>query len=320
MKTIEKIAGSFGREIALRHWRIRHQQPRLVVVLSHGMGEHIDRYDPFAQFCNSKDIVVLGLNHRGHGEETSHLGHFDDEQGWIKLLGDLDNVVDFAHEQYACPVVLLGHSMGSFAARHYAMLQAVKLSGLILCGSDYRNPPLFRLASVIASTEVKLFGKRHPSWLMEVLSFGSFNLRVSKPRTRYDWLNRVDSEVDKYIKDPFCGGRSSAQFWVDFMSALAWSSKPSHLKLIPQELPVLIASGDADPVSRMGKGAEALTNALSSAGLNSVVLKLYPEARHELLLEQNRTEIYQDIYQWLEQSNILEAPVSETCDKKKSNG
>lgn len=298
-KSIESISGTAQRKISVRVWKPKHTEPKSVLVVSHGMGEHIDRYEGFAHFAAENGVAVIGANHRGHGEEAALHGHFDDELGWERVLGDLDCIVDYAKAQFACPVVLVGHSMGSFAARHYVTLHGAKLKGLVLCGSNYQSPLLFKIAKVIAHSQVKLFNKRHPSALMEFLSFGAFNLSVKNPRTAMDWLNRDNAEVDKYIADPLCGFRCTTQFWVDFMGGLAWSSRQEHLKNIPSELAVLVTSGDRDPVSRMGKGAQELQQVLRDCGLKKVDLKLYSGARHELFLEVNRQEFYQDLLNWI---------------------
>lgn len=298
-KSIEIISGAAERKITVRVWKPKNREPKSVLVISHGMGEHIDRYEGFADVATEKCVAVIGANHRGHGQEATLHGHFDDERGWERVLADLDCIVDYARVQFACPVILIGHSMGSFVARHYAILHGAKLEGLVLCGSNYQSPLLLKTAKAIALSQVKLFNKRRPSALMEFLSFGVFNLSVKKPRTAMDWLNRNNAEVDKYIVDPLCGFRCSNQFWVDFMGGLAWSSHQEHLKHMPSELPVLVTSGDRDPVSRMGKGAQALQQALRDSGVSKVDLKLYTGARHELFLEVNRQEFYQDLLNWV---------------------
>lgn len=297
-KTNITIKGVAQREIELRVWQPQTTAKK-VIVISHGMGEHIDRYDTFAQFAVGNKCAVIGANHRGHGEDASLLGHFSDESGWDKVLNDLDCVVEYAKNQFSCPVVLVGHSMGSFVARHYALLFGAKLSGLVLCGSNYQTPLLFKVANKIAQSQALMFGKRHPSALLEFLSFGAFNLTVKNARTRMDWLNRVDAEVDKYIADPLCGFRCTTQFWVDFMGGLAWSSERENLQRLNAKVPVLIVSGDKDPVSRMGKGAIVLQKILVNSGVERVDLKLYAQARHELFLEQNRQEFYNDLVSWL---------------------
>lgn len=298
-RTVKKIE-SGSRTIQLRMWAPQ-TQPKQVLILSHGMGEHIDRYQGFAQFAVEKSLAVIGANHRGHGDDAALLGHFDDEEGWNKVLQDLDCIVTFAKQNFDCPVILAGHSMGSFVARHYAILHADKLSGLVLCGSDYQTSSLYKVARLIAQSQVKLFNKRYPSALLEILAFAPFSLKVKKRRTVMDWLNRVDEEVDKYIADPLCGFRSTAQFWVDFMTGLAWSSQPNNLAKISSELPIFVASGDGDPVSRMGKGAKDLQQALKNSGVKRVDLTLYPGARHELFLELNRQEFYDDLLHWVDE-------------------
>ncbi|WED23982.1 alpha/beta hydrolase [Vibrio sp. JC009] len=302
MKT--ELQACDGRKILLNVWQPEGEVSR-VIVLSHGMSEHILRYEEFALACTKQGIAVLGANHRGHGAEADQLGHFADKSGWELLLKDLDTIVDYASETFNLRPVLFGHSMGSFAARHYAIRNGAKLSSLILCGSNHQGTALFKAGRFAARTVGKVIGNNQPSPFLEKLSFGNFNKKIKPLRTDTDWLCRDESVVDAYNSDPYCGFTPTPQFWIDLLSGLNEMSTPEAMSRIPSELPVYVISGDSDPVNNYGTGITALVKALKEAGIRKVDCRLYQGARHELLNETNKEEVYQDIFNWLDNENTI---------------
>ena len=110
--------------------------PRAMVQVLHGMAEHIDRYERMAKALNEQGYCVAGRNHRGHGKDAETLGYFADQNGWDAILEDAHDLSLFLKQQYpGAPLILLGHSMGSFLAREYAIRYGSELDGLILSGT-----------------------------------------------------------------------------------------------------------------------------------------------------------------------------------------
>ncbi len=279
------------------------------LVLSHGMAEHIDRYDELANSLSRYGVLVCGINHRGHGEEAEQLGHFSDKNGWHNVLDDLDCVVEYASQLISevkpqahsdTRPILIGHSMGSFIARHYAVLNGSKLSGLVLCGSNHQSPLIFQLGRFAAKLEAKRIGFNVPSPLLEKVSFGNANKGIHPQRTEQDWLTRDEGMVDGYIQDPYCGFTCTAQFWIDFLGGLAEISKDHAFDSIPNDLPILVIGGEADPITRYGVGTDALVEKLNQHGCSKTTYYLYQGARHELFNETNRASIIKDVRNWLE--------------------
>ena len=293
-----KIYANDGREINLYQW-LPDEKPSKVIVLSHGMGEHIERYADFAKACNQNGIAVIGADHRGHGPGAQILGHFADANGWDLVLTDIGRIVKHVTDSFALKPVLFGHSMGSFVARHYAVKQGQSLSGLVLCGSNHQGSLLFKAGLLAAKLERMRIGKSTPSKFLDKLSFADFNKKIKPLRTNQDWLSRDPKIVDRFIADPYCGFICTPQFWIDFLGGLNAMSKTSAFKAIPSNLPIYLISGDADPVSRYGAGLKALKKKLLQSGVTSVSSHLYQGARHELLNEVNRKEIYQNFFYWL---------------------
>lgn len=298
-KKITILTAKDNRKIYTNVWlpdgEIKH-----VMVISHGMAEHIERYDYFAKACNQQGIAVLGANHRGHGKEAQIQMHFADENGWQLVLDDLDKIINYAYHTHNKKAILFGHSMGSFVARHYAVQNGKKLSALILCGSNHQHKLLFNVGRTLARFEKWRVGGRTYSPFLEKLTFGNFNKRIKPLRTDQDWLTRDEAIVDANLVDPYCGQTPTVQFWVDFLTGLSEISTSEAFKKIPSNLPVYVISGEEDPVSRYGAGLESLVKALRRGGIRHVDFKLYPGARHELYNELNKDEVCSDLCLWLE--------------------
>jgi len=289
------ITSQDGRKIIVRRWFA--SPAKATVHLMHGMAEHIDRYNAFAEFLSSQGFDVIAHNHRGHGEEQIP-GHYADQQGWEKIIQDIVDVQQQAIKNRELPLILFGHSMGSFIAQGYAIRHSERIAGLILSGSNYQSPFLYHAGKLVAKIERKRLGNKG-SGLLDKLSFASFNNHFKPARTEFDWLSRDQQEVDKYIADNGCGFPCSGETWHQLFDGLIEISNVTNLKRIRSDLPVYLFGGDKDPVGNMGKGLPALDHKLRQSGHNNVTLRLYKDGRHEMLNETNKQEVYQDINNWL---------------------
>ncbi|WP_460134503.1 alpha/beta hydrolase [Pseudomonas sp. S1_E04] len=281
-----------------------------VVMLSHGMAEHSGRYARLAGALCAAGYGVFALDQRGHGRTADEgtLGLYAEEDGWNKVVGDLASLNQhIGQQQPGLPIILLGHSMGSYIAQAYLVHHSASLHGAILSGSNFQPVALYRVARLIARAERLRQGVRGRSALIEFLSFGSFNKAFKPNRTAFDWLSRDPVEVDTYINDPLCGFRCTNQLWIDLLGGLQHISKASNLAQIDPGLPILIMGGECDPVSE-GKRLKSLTHALREAGCQYLQLNIYPQARHELFNETNRDEVTADVLTWLDQALTLRRP------------
>jgi alpha-beta hydrolase superfamily lysophospholipase len=282
------------------------ESPKAIVQLSHGMAEHILRYDGFAAFLNAHGFIVYGHNHRGHGasvKTTDDLGYLSDSDGWNKLVDDLHTMtMHIKKERPELPLFIFGHSMGSFALRHYLSRFGSDIDGAVICGTGNNSSMLNQVALQVAKLEQKFKGPKHRSQLMTTLSFGKFNNKFKPNKTEFDWLNRDEIEVYKYIEDPLCGLVFTSSFYVDFLNGIIELSKNSSVNQIPKDKPYLFISGENDPLSLRGKAIEQVASQYRSAGIQNVLVKIYPQARHELTNEMNKEEIYKDVVDWLEKN------------------
>ncbi|MEH7331130.1 lysophospholipase [Neobacillus drentensis] len=293
-----------GVEIFAKKWAAKSEiRPKAIVQIAHGMAEHIDRYDAFAKELMSHDFIVYGNDHRGHGE-TAKLnnmsGYFADEQGFKKVVEDMHALTMIIEKEFpGFPIILFGHSMGSFLSRRYIQLYGNRLAGVILSGTGGDPGIMGTIGKWIASREIKRKGAHSPSPLLNNLTFGSYNKNFKPTRTEFDWLSREKREVDKYIKDPMCGGIFSAGFFYDLLEGIAIINKRENLSMIPANLPIFLISGAKDPVGNNSKGPLKTYNAYKQVGIEEVSYKLYEDARHELLNETNREEVQADIIRWI---------------------
>lgn len=274
---------------------------KAIFQIAHGMAEHGERYEDFAKFLCKNGYAVYANDHIGHGKSVAtddDLGYFGERDGWLGFVNDAKLLTDLAKGEYPDkPVVLFGHSMGSFIARSYCEKFGADLAGAVFCGTSGTNPAAgvaIRLADVIA----KIKGSRYRSEFINKLAFGAFNKKIEKPRTPFDWLSRDNAQVEKYIADKYCGFLFTAVGYRD-MSTVLWSvSGKSWYANLPFVLPVLLISGEMDPVGAYGKGIRQVFRDLKSSGHKNVVMKLYKNDRHEILNELDKEDVYKDVVDW----------------------
>ncbi|NJJ56321.1 alpha/beta hydrolase [Pseudomonas sp. B14(2022)] len=284
--------------------------PKALLMLSHGMAEHSGRYARLADALCGAGFGLYAPDQRGHGRTADEgtLGLYAEKDGWNKVVGDLASLNQhIGQQQPGLPIILLGHSMGSYIAQAYLLHHSASLNGAILSGSNFQPVALYRAARLIARAERLRQGVRGRSALIEFLSFGSFNKAFKPNRTAFDWLSRDPVEVDKYINDPLCGFRCTNQLWIDLLGGLQQISKASNLVQIDPGLPILVMGGECDPVSE-GKRLKSLADALREAGCQNLQLNIYPQARHEVFNETNRDEVTADVLAWLDQVMTLHRP------------
>lgn len=293
-----------GTRLAVRTWS--PSSPRAVVQVAHGMAEHSGRYDALAQALLAADIAVVASDHRGHGLTAqadgarAGLGHVADAGGWDLAVADLEAVLDHALSTWAgAPVVLLGHSWGSFLARLLAAGRGADLAGLILMGTGGDPGALGRVGAAAAGALAAVRGASTPSPALDRALFGGYNRRFAPARTGFDWLSRDEAEVDAYMADPACGFICSTAFYRDLARGSRRAASRAVYDAVPADLPILVVSGGEDPVGGSGRAVAEVATAYRRAGVRDVTDRLYPGARHELLHETNRAEVMADLLTWL---------------------
>jgi len=292
--------GAFGGHKIQVHLWTPVAEPTAIIQVFHGLGEHSARYQRFAAVAASEGYVVCAHDHRGHGPDAELPGFFAAEIGWDLLVDDAHNVSDFLRERYpGKPVVLLGHSMGSYIAQSYARRFGEELSALILSGSTWPARGLLFVGRIIARIEAWRKGLQAYSPLLNKIGFEDFNNKFEPARTELDWLSRDPDEVDKYIADPLCGGPYTIGLWNDLLGGLRAIASNRALQDIPGNLPILITGGADDPVGG-AHGMQQLSARYAETGHRRLATKIYPGGRHEMLNETNRDEFTADLLRWIE--------------------
>jgi alpha-beta hydrolase superfamily lysophospholipase len=273
------LAAADGHDIHMQQWK-PDGDPACIIQVLHGLGEYSDRYGRFASAAVSRGFAVVGHDHRGHGPHAAELSHFADADGWHKVGQDIQSVNDAIREEFPeTPVVMLGHSMGSFLAQTFAMYYGAKLSGLILSASTWPSRLQLVPAKLIAHIEAWRLGIHGKSPLLDKLGFGAFNKRFAPARTEYDWL-------------------SSCKLWLDFIGGLFGISSDHAISRVPADLPILITGGAVDAVGG-DKGMSKLAMHYAQTLHQRLSVKIYEDGRHEMLNEVNRDEVTTDWLDWI---------------------
>lgn len=284
-------------------WQV--ENPIGIVQIAHGVSEYALRYEPFAQYLNSKGFAVVANDHIGHGLSLADGAaplYFGRHDGWQHVVDDVYTLRDMTGKKYPeLPYFLLGHSMGSFIARTYLIRYPGTLSGAIIMGTGQQSPALILGGRAFAKIEGRRIGFDQFSPAVDQLAFGAYNKPFAPNRTKFDWLSVNEENVDAYIADPLCGGGASIGLFSDMLGGIGFIGKQSNVNTMNVNTPVLFVSGDHDPVGDMGRGVKKAYASFRKAGVKDVSFKLYPGLRHEILNEACREEVYEDLWKWIEQ-------------------
>jgi alpha-beta hydrolase superfamily lysophospholipase len=282
-----------GKRLAGYRWAPQDcTSPAGIVVLVHGMGEHLRRYDHVADALTSAGYVVYGHDHRGHGassESADELGQLGPD-GWAALVDDLNLVIERAKTDHPeSSVVLVAHSMGSFATQQFLLDHATYVDAVALTGTaslDLLEPALD---------------------LSSDLDLSAFNTAFQPARTDFDWLSRDEAIVDAYLADPLCGFGIDAASARDMFAGARRLADSAQLARMPHYMPVYIAVGSKDPVNADLALLWPLVDRYRDAGLADVTVRCYDDARHEILNEINRAEVIGDLLKWLNRVSAIPA-------------
>jgi alpha-beta hydrolase superfamily lysophospholipase len=284
-----------GIEVFSRRW-IPSGDTRGAVVVVHGASEHSKRYARVAELLAGEGYAVYAVDLRGHGRTAASTGPGRIGPGGMDaVLGDVGELVGRARADFPDrPIVLFGHSMGSLVAQAFAEERGEELAAYVLSGAMGPMEGASDLAAGIREAVDAGMADEPLNML------GSFNAAFEPARTGFDWLSRDLDEVDKYVADPLCGDDLPLTygFVAEMLETLATVLEPVGIARVPKRLPVLLLTGEEDPVSNGSVQVRELEKRLRDAGLD-VTAKYYAGARHEVLNETNRDEVHADLVAWL---------------------
>lgn len=280
-----------GKEIYTRLWD-NVSQPKGVVQICHGLGEHSARYEPFAEFLNANGYIAFADDHRAHGYTDNGSGDCTGEPA-VDTIQDLLFFSRWLHERYPdLPLVFFGHSYGSSLAHRFIQFES-PICACVMTGVNWMPHGMLRAMEGMMSLAKSLA----PGKLLTMTS-DSMNKRFADRDVPHAWLTR-DKEIRlAYEADPFCGTPSSLRFNHSMTKMMRQATDPDNLKKVPDALPIAMFCGEDDSAGGFGKGPRNALEAYRKAGKNAT-LKLYPGARHEVLNEINKDEVFGDILRFI---------------------
>lgn len=279
-------------------------KPSGILQICHGMCEYIERYKEFAKFLTDRGFIVCGSNHIGHKGSVSsedNLGFFAEENGWKYLVEDQHILREkMAKEHPSLPYFLFGHSMGSFITREYITKYSDELRGYICCGTAGPQGGAASAGILLSRFFQRTKGLYYRSSLMQSIAFGTYNKRFPKEEGPNAWISKNVENVKNYSVDPFCQFIFTARGFEDLFTLVKRISSKKWAEKVDKNLPIFLIAGAMDPVGKYGKGVKIVAERLKEAGVKDVELKLYEGDRHEILNEEDRYVVYEDIANWIE--------------------
>ena len=277
---------------------------RATVQIVHGLAEYVDRYDEFMEYLAQAGFAVYGNDHIGHGNSVheDRWGYVGEQAGWSIMLTDiltLSRQIRTAHPDV--PHFLFGHSMGSFLARSFLIKYPDLHDGCVICGTGHPARAVTMGARALAAIEIKRHGPGYYSEMLDGVMNKQYNGGYDNPRTAFDWISSDPNRVDEYIADPKCGFVPTAGLLSEILKGLSFITSRRNIEKMSKDIPIYFISGAEDPVGELSQGVIRAYKAFLKAGMKDVSLKLYPNLRHEILLDVDRDEVMTDVLNWLEE-------------------
>ena len=285
-----KFAGYNGISLPAYLW-LPDGEVKAVLQITHGMTEHMGRYEAFAEFLCPMGIAVAGFDLRGHGKNPgdSEVASFG-EGGWAASIEDMRLFYKLLGQRFpGTPHYMLGFSLGSFLLLEYLTKYSSEgeLAGAIIMGTGHQPGWLLSIMMGIVKGQIKKVGLDKTTDLVRQLSFGTYNQKFKPNRTAADWLCADETELDKYLADPLVRKDISAGLFWELLGSMKRTGSAFEYDGWDTSLPVLLISGQDDPVGDSGKGVQAVYNRMKKTGMENVTMKLFPGARHDLLHEES---------------------------------
>ena len=278
--------------------------PTMVVQITHGMTEHIGRYEQLAEYLTSYGIAVAGFDLRGHGHNPgdNQCASFG-EGGWNYALHDMHLFYLELNSKFPnIPHFMLGFSLGSFLLRDYLNRYCDKVDGAIIMGTGHQPRAVLNMLMPVVKREIKANGFDSSTHKVNKLSFETYNQKFAPNMTSVDWLCSDTTQRIKYRGDPLCRKTISAGLFWQLLDSMKRTGKLSSYRKWNKQMPVLLLSGQDDPVGDFGKGVQRVRQSMSRAGMKHIQLYLVPGARHDLIHEEKSggsDEAFDILTNWL---------------------
>lgn len=284
--------------------RAAPDSPRAVVHVLHDLAEHSGRYEPFARYLAGQELAVMVHDHRGHGKTEAPdapRGQFATGGGSAKLLADIHAIQErIVADHGSLPALMLGQGFGAAAALGFVFGHHPRIAGAAIWGMPVLENYPGRFLSAMLRWERFRLGSDVPSPTMRRLTLQAWSRHIHGARTQFNWISDDPAVVDAYVDDPDCGFEPSIGMWLDALRMLARSASPRLIGTLPRDFPLLIAAGEADPVTGGTRDHERLLRILEEKAFSNLESKGYADMRHDLVNPLNRNLTWQAFAQWVD--------------------
>ncbi len=285
---------------------IPDSKPKAIVQIIHGMIEYIERYEDFARFLCDQGFLVVGHDQLGHGQSVESV----EDWGFIcevaparALVRDIHKLRKITQKAYPdLPYFVLGHSMGSYLLRRYLSHKGEGLAGAIIVGTGSEPDLRVRSGLMLIRSSAQTKGWHFKSEKLSGLMFNSAYKEFDTEGKDYEnsWICSDPHIMELYYNDPRDRFLFTLNGFEALLSTVLYTNQKQNIDRIPKELPILLASGEKDPVGNLGKGVKKVYQQLVKAGVYDTECNLYPDMRHEILNEIDKAKVYSDINDWIE--------------------
>lgn len=274
-----------------------------VLQIVHGITGHMGRYEPIAEFFTDRGFAVIGSEHIGHGysiAEDAPPMYFGGAGSWEYVLEDVRSCRVIAGEHFGdLPHCLLGFSMGSYLVMDYLIRYPGTIDAAVLAGMGSSSLVMMTFCRFIAKLEERRVGETKSTPLIQRMLFDRNNRLFHPVRTGMDWLNSDENAVDAYLSDPFCRRQVTCGLFRELVDGMVLAGSQRRMNQMDSHTPLLLLSGDSDPVGRQGKGVKQVMRKLERSGCEDVTMRLYP-GRHDILREKCSGKVLQSLCDWLD--------------------
>lgn len=273
------------------------------ILILHGMQEHSGRYIEFAEYLADIGFAVLLYDHIGHGKtvtEETMQGYFQQKRPQDRLIQDAIGLHRYLKNKHPMlPHFIIGHSMGSFITRCVVQRIGAEFDGSVWIGTGAKTSGAEAFKALLSFLN-KIRPRERSNWVNGI--FSKMNNRRFRHEEDFDdtsWLSLSKENRKRFKEDDLCGIPFTNNAFHSLLSLVLLATKRGWQHSIPRSLPLLLVSGQDDPIGNFYKGIKKTEEQLRNSGFKDVTVKTYPQKRHEILQEDNRQDVFTDIGQWL---------------------
>lgn len=292
--SIDYMSSNKKDKIYARIWDC--EKPKFILQIAHGMSEHIDRYDDFAKYLNSKNIIVAGNNHLGHGASARKLGYFGEGDVLEYIISDMHHLSDYLKDKYNLPIYYLGHSMGSFILRYF--LTKYDTEKAVIMGTGYVSNFDIQLLKNLSRLFSKLLGEEQRSKLIFLRTIGIYQLKTPP---NHSWISNNKENIENWKHDELCQSPFTNNAYYYLACLLEKIKDKDLIKNTNKDTQILFVSGALDSVGDKTKGVKKVYKLYQELGYKNLSIKFFENMRHEILNETDNIKVYEYIYKFLKE-------------------